>query len=180
MAIQPITKMGTPTLLEPSKPVDNVQLNKLEQLIQDLADTQQHHGGAGIAAPQIGVNLRVILFGFDVCERYPERKPISVTVLINPEFEPLSDEQELGWEGCLSVPGIRGAVNRYKKIRYWGQTPSGEKITREVENFHARVVQHEIDHLNGVLFVHRIANNNLFGFEEVLAKHHSSISGVIR
>lgn len=168
MAIKPIVIMGVAKLLEESKLVTEFNSPFLTELTQDMHDTQRHFDGVGMAAPQIGVNLRVIIFGFDVCERYPQQLPIPETVLINPEYEPLSEEMALDWEGCLSVPGLRGAVSRYTQIRYWGYDLHGESVAGEAAGFHARVIQHEVDHLNGVLFVHRIVDWRLFGYEQVL------------
>ena len=168
MAIKPIVVMGVASLLEKSESVKDFDSPGLKQLIQDLRDTQYHLQGVGISAPQIGVNLRVILFGFEQCERYTEQLAVKETVLINPEYEALSQDKELGWEGCLSVPGLRGAVSRYTHIRYCGHDLDGQPIEGEAKGFKARIIQHEVDHLNGILFVHRIEDWRLFGYEEVL------------
>jgi len=160
--------MGVPQLIAGAKNVVDFQDPSLLQLIQDLQDTQRHFSGAGLAAPQIGVNLRVIVFGFESCSRYPQREPIEETVLINPEYQPISQQQALDWEGCLSVPGLRGVVSRYQKIVYTGLDLTGRHIERTAEGFHARVVQHEIDHLDGFLFVQRLHDPRWFGFEDVL------------
>ena len=170
MAIKDVLKMGTPTLYQRSQPVSEFACSHLYDLIQDLKDTMRESDGVGIAAPQIGCNQRVIIFGFEHSDRYPNAKPIPFTVLINPEIEFLSDEKILGWEGCLSVPGLRGQVPRCSKIRYSGFDEEGEKIERVVDNFHARVVQHEYDHINGVLYPQRITNMQQFGYRDVLSE----------
>ena len=163
-----ILKMGTPSLRERSKEITNFDSKDLHTLIQNLKDAMKTHSGVGIAAPQIGVNQRVIVFGFENNPRYPNEKPVPLTVLINPILTPLSDEKIEGWEGCLSVPGLRGKVPRYSKIRYTGFTEEGEKIERIAEGFHARMLQHECDHLDGILYPDRITNMQNFGFEDVL------------
>jgi peptide deformylase len=168
MAVQPIVRMGSAQLATPSLPVKRFATPELRALLKDMEDTMQEKGGVGIAAPQIGVNLRVVIFGFEKSERYPNAKPIPFTVLINPVITPLADEQEEGWEGCLSVPGLRGLVPRYKKIRYTGFDENGATIDRTVEGFHARVVQHECDHLDGILFPQRVRDMRHFGFEDEL------------
>jgi peptide deformylase len=140
----------------------------LEQLIADMQETMDAADGVGLAAPQIGVNLRLVIFGFEHSERYPDASAVPYTVLINPVLTPLSDEQEEGWEGCLSVPGLRGVVPRWTRLRYTGFDPKGQKIEREVEGFHARVVQHECDHLDGVLYPMRVKDFTRFGFVEEL------------
>lgn len=159
--------MGEPSLLEKSKPVEKFD-TELANLIKRLTATMQQKGGVGIAAPQIGINQRVMMFGFDKNDRYPNEQPIPFTVLVNPTYQPLSDEKVHGWEGCLSVPGMRGLVPRYQHIRYQGFDQTGQPIERTAEGFHARVVQHEIDHLDGILFPFRIENLNDFGYEKVL------------
>jgi peptide deformylase len=141
---------------------------ELRQLLADMRDTMAHLDGAGLAAPQIGVDLRVVIFGGGTNPRYPEAPEIPDTVLINPELAPLSDEEEEGWEGCLSVPGMRGWVPRWRRLRYAGFDPQGRRIEREVEGFHARVVQHECDHLDGVLYPQRIRDLTRFGYNEEL------------
>lgn len=168
MTIKSVIKMGNPKLATPSLPVTDFSSQELNELIRDMQATMKEKGGIGFAAPQIGCNLRVIMFGFEKSERYPGEGPVSFTILINPSFEPLSDEMVGGWEGCLSVPGLRGFVGRYHKIRYSGYDLDGKLISREVEGFHARVVQHEIDHIDGVLFPRRIHDMKLFGFEDEL------------
>lgn len=141
MAIKAILRMGDSRLLEKSQPVKNVADATIRHLIQDMFDTMQVAGGVGLAAPQIGVGLQVVIFGFDSSERYPDAAPVPQTVLINPVIMPLTEELELGWEGCLSVPGMRGEVPRFKQIRYQGLDETGREIDRTVEGFHARVVQ---------------------------------------
>jgi peptide deformylase len=165
MTIQTVVKMGTPSLWQASEPVTEFNTSELRDLVQDLFDTMQQEKGVGIAAPQIGVNKQIFVFGFETNPRYPHAGPVPRTVLINPEFMALSDELEDGWEGCLSVPGLRGLVPRYKYIRYSGYDIEGNKIEREANSFHARIIQHETDHLNGVLYPQRIKDFHNFGFE---------------
>jgi peptide deformylase len=160
--------MGDPRLLRVAKPVDAFGTPELGALIEDMRETMVANDGAGLAAPQIGVDLRVAMFGFEANPRYPEVGPIPFTVLINPELVPLAADIEEGWEGCLSVPGLRGLVPRFVRLRYRGQGPSGELIDRSVEGFHARVVQHECDHLDGVLYPMRMRDMSRFGFSDVL------------
>lgn len=160
--------MGDPRLLLTAQPVVDFASSQLAALIEDMQDTMHHLDGAGLAAPQIGVGLRVVIFGFESSERYPEAPPVPFTVLINPELAPLSDEIEEGWEGCLSVPGLRGRVPRWQHLRYAGRDPSGRRFEREVEGFHARVVQHECDHLDGILYPMRVRDFRLFGFTDAL------------
>ena len=166
--IREVLRMGDPRLLEIARPVRDFASPELAALLADMRDTMVHLDGAGLAAPQIGVALRVVIFGFDANPRYPEAAPVPYTVLINPELEALSDEEEDGWEGCLSVPGMRGMVPRWKRIRYRGCDEQGGSFEREVAGFHARVVQHECDHLDGILYPMRIRNMRLFGFNDVL------------
>ena len=168
MTIKSVIKMGNEKLATPSLPVTNFFTGKLKELINDMRDTMKEKGGVGIAAPQIGCNLRVVMFGFEYNERYPNEKPVPFTTLINPTIEILSDEIVDGWEGCLSVPGLRGLVPRYKKIQYNGYDLEGNPISRIAEGFHARVVQHEYDHIDGILFPRRIKDMKLFGFEDTL------------
>ena len=168
MAIKPVLKMGEPVLLEVAKPVDQFDTPELHALIQDMQDTMASLNGAGLAAPQIGVSLQVVIFGFEKNQRYPDADEVPFTVLINPQLTPLSDEQEDGWEGCLSVPGMRGMVPRYANLRYQGVDQYGTAIDRTVSGFHARVVQHECDHLQGILYPMRIKGFRLFGFTDVL------------
>ena len=160
--------MGDPRLLQVSRRVEKLDTPELHQLIADMKDTMQALNGAGLAAPQIGVDLQVVIFGVDANPRYPEAEPVPHTVLVNPQLEPIGEETEEGWEGCLSVPGMRGLVPRYKRLRYRGLDQHGQAIDRTVENFHARVVQHEVDHLLGILYPMRIEDMRNFGFNEEL------------
>jgi peptide deformylase len=168
MSVREILKMGDPRLLRTARAVERFDDPALQALVVDLHDTMQHAGGVGIAAPQIGVDLAVVLFGFERSERYPEAPPVPATVLVNPLIVPLGPEVEEGWEGCLSVPGLRGKVPRYQRIRYSGFDPQGSPIERVAEGFHARVVQHECDHLIGTLFPMRVRDFSAFGYTEVL------------
>lgn len=170
MTSQAIVKMGNEQLATPSIPVDDFTDPGLSRLIQDLEDTMKEKGGVGIAAPQIGCNKRIILFGFEQNKRYPNEKPVPFTILINPEYKSLSEEMVDGWEGCLSVPGLRGLVPRYNKIEYKGYDQKGVLISRIVQGFHARIIQHECDHLNGILFPQRIKDLRYFGFEDELTE----------
>ena len=145
-----------------------VDTPELHALIADMFDTMHAANGAGLAAPQIGVNLQLVIFGFSNNARYPDAPSVPETVLLNPVITPLSDEMEEGWEGCLSVPGLRGVVPRYTRLRYQGVDPYGQIIDREVDGFHARVVQHECDHLIGVLYPMRVKDFSRFGYTEVL------------
>lgn len=156
--------MGDPRLLRIAEPVHEFGTLELKQLIIDLFDTMEATHGVGIAASQIGVNLQVIVFGFEESQRYPDEEAVPQTILLNPVITPLSDEKEDGWEGCLSVPGLRGLVPRYTHIRYQGVDLEGNLIDREVKGFHARVVQHEYDHLIGRLYPTRIEDMTQFGF----------------
>ena len=169
MAIRDILKMGNPDLLKVSEPVD-FEKDDLTTLIEDMKETMKANDGAGLAAPQIGVFKRLVIFGFDTNDRYPEADSVPFTVLINPIITPLSDEQENGWEGCLSVPGLRGVVPRFTHIKYEGYDAEGNKIEREVGDFHARVVQHECDHLDGILYPMKIEDYRYFGFHEEIFK----------
>lgn len=168
MAVREILRMGDPRLLKSAQPVQQFDTPALHALILDLQDTMQAADGAGLAAPQIGVDLAVVIFGFDHNERYPDAPAVPRTVLINPQIEPLGPGQEEDWEGCLSVPGLRGIVPRWSHIRYRGFDQHGSAIDRTVEGFHARVVQHECDHLIGVLYPMRIRDFTRFGFVEEL------------
>jgi peptide deformylase len=168
MAVREILRMGDPRLLRVAPPVREFGTPALDALIADLFDTMVAADGAGLAAPQIGVDLQVVIFGFEHNERYPDAPPVPMTVLINPVVTPLSDEQEEGWEGCLSVPGLRGVVPRYARIRYAGCDPHGRPIEREAEGFHARVVQHECDHLIGRLYPTRMRDLTRLGYTSVL------------
>ena len=142
MAIKPVIRLGTKLLSEPSVAIANFSQQQLEALIKDMQDTMIEKNGVGIAAPQIGVYVRVIMFGFEKNDRYPDKDAVPFTILINPSYAALSDEKEEEWEGCLSIPGLRGLVSRFKKIKYSGYDPQGHLIEREAEGFHARVVQH--------------------------------------
>ncbi len=164
MAIKPVLRMGDPRLLEPSRPVKKFRSAELDELILDLRDTMAALNGAGLAAPQIGVNLQVVVFGVKANPRYPDAEAVPFTILVNPRLTPLGDEMEEGWEGCLSVPGMRGLVPRHVNLRYQGFDDRGKKIDRSVADFHARVVQHECDHLAGILYPMRIRDLRNFGF----------------
>ncbi len=168
MAVREILKMGDARLLRVAQPVQQFDTPALHALIEDLQDTMIHAHGAGLAAPQIGVDLAVVIFGMERAERYPDAPPVPRTVLINPVITPLSDDEEEGWEGCLSVPGLRGVVPRFARIRYTGFDEKGEPIDRLAEGFHARVVQHECDHLIGKLYPMRVRDFSRFGFTSVL------------
>jgi peptide deformylase len=168
MAIKPVLRMGDPRLLAPSRPVDRFDTPELHALIADMDDTMRALNGAGLAAPQIGVGLQVAIFGVESNPRYPDAEPVPYTVLINPVLEPLDAEMEEGWEGCLSVPGMRGLVPRHRRLRYRGYDQYRRPIDRSVEGFHARVVQHECDHLAGILYPMRIQDLRNFGFNEEL------------
>ena len=170
MATREILKMGHPTLLEVAKPVEKFNTPELDSIIEDMIDTMQENDGAGLAAPQIGLGMQLVIFGFDSNERYPEANQVPFTVLINPVITPIGDEEEDGWEGCLSVPGLMGVVPRFKRIRYQGKDQHGNDIDREVDGFHARVVQHECDHLVGKLYPMRIRDFSHFGYLDTLTK----------
>jgi peptide deformylase len=168
MAVRPILRMGDPRLLVPARPVERFDTPELHALIADMFDTMADAGGVGLAAPQIGVDLQLVIFGFERSERYPDAEAVPQTILLNPVIEPLGPEEELGWEGCLSVPGLRGEVPRFAAIRYRGVDPQGRPIDRRVSGFHARVVQHECDHLIGTLYPMRMRDLSRFGFTDVL------------
>jgi peptide deformylase len=168
MSVKTVLRMGDARLLQRADPVSDFGSDALQALLQDMRDTMQAENGVGLAAPQIGVPLRVVIFGVDKNERYPDAEVVPQTVLINPVLTPLSDEMEEGWEGCLSVPGMRGLVPRYSKLRYQGRDEHGAPIDRTVRGFHARVVQHECDHLDGILYPMRIRDMRDFGFSDVL------------
>jgi peptide deformylase len=168
MAIREVLKMGDPRLLAVSEPVRAFGSPELQSLLTDMRDTMLRLNGAGLAAPQIGVGLRVVIFGLEHNPRYPEAELVPYTVLINPTLAPVGDAQEEGWEGCLSVPGMRGLVPRYRELRYTGVDETGQPIDRTVKDFHARVVQHEVDHLDGILYPQRIRDLTQFGFNEAL------------
>lgn len=160
--------MGDPRLLRIAEPVKEFNTPELNALIADMFDTMHAANGAGLAAPQIGVNLRVVIYGFKQNTRYPDAPAVPETVLINPTLRPLSAEREEGWEGCLSVPGMRGVVPRLSELHYEGFDQFGNPISRDADGFHARVVQHECDHLDGILYPMRIRDFRLFGFTEAL------------
>jgi peptide deformylase len=160
--------MGDPVLLQIARPVQQFDTPELHELIADMHDTMAALNGAGLAAPQIGVSLQVVIFGVGKNPRYPQAEEVPYTVLINPVLEAVDDVMEDGWEGCLSVPGMRGLVPRYKRLHYRGVDPQGQPIDRTVSDFHARVVQHEVDHLNGILYPMRIRDMTRFGFNEEL------------
>ena len=164
---RPILRYGAAELTTPAREVPAIT-DEVEALVQDLVDTMYAAKGIGLAAPQIGVDLQVVIFGFDHNERYPDAPPVPRTVLINPVIEPLGSDEETGWEGCLSVPGLRGVVPRWARIRYRGVDPVGQPIVREADGFHARVVQHEVDHLIGRLYPTRMRDLTQFGFTSVL------------
>lgn len=175
MGIKSVVKMGSQQLATPSEAIMNLEtsLQELLILVENMKDTMREKGGVGIAAPQIGCNKRVIIFGFEKSKRYPNEKPVPFTVLINPTIRILSDEMVDAWEGCLSVPGLRGLVSRYNNIEYSGYDLEGQLITRVAEGFHARVVQHECDHLDGILFPQRLKDLRFFGFEDELVNNPS-------
>jgi len=166
--IREILKMGDARLLRVAAPVTEFGTPELRELIADMFDTMRAAGGVGLAAPQIGVDLQLVIFGFERSERYPDAPAVPFTILLNPVITPLSADEEEGWEGCLSVPGLRGSVPRWTSIRYQGVDPEGEVIDRVADGFHARVVQHECDHLIGRLYPSRIRDFAKFGFTEVL------------
>jgi len=168
MSVHPILRMGDPRLLRVSQKVENFDTPQLHALVADMFDTMHAANGAGLAAPQIGVDLQLVIFGFGKNGRYPDAPPVPETVLINPVLEPLSEEMEEGVEGCLSVPGLRGSVPRYTRLRYEGFDQFGTRIAVEAEGFHARVVQHEVDHLLGILYPMRIRDFSRFGFTDVM------------
>ena len=174
MAVREILKMGNPQLLQVSEPVAESEFSELEDLVTDLIDTMTAAEGAGLAAPQIGVMKRVVIFGFEHNERYPDAGSVPFTVLINPVLEVLDNQVQYGWEGCLSVPGMRGKVPRAQNLRYRGITLDGTPIDRTVDGFHARVVQHECDHLDGILYPMRMEDMSYFGFEDQLRDMASS------
>ena len=166
--IREVLRMGDPRLLERSREVARFDTPAIDALLADMRDTMQKYDGAGLAAPQIGVPLRVVIFGVEHNPRYPDAEPVPYTELLNPVIVPLSDEMEEGWEGCLSVPGLRGVVARHSRISYTGFDPKGRRIEREVNGFHARVVQHECDHLDGILYPMRVRDFSRFGYSDVL------------
>ncbi|NDP42058.1 MAG: peptide deformylase [Aromatoleum sp.] len=166
--IRVVLRMGDPRLLQPSRPIADFGTPELAALLQDLRDTMAVENGAGLAAPQIGVPLQVVIFGVEQNPRYPDAEPVPYTELVNPVLTPLSMAMEEGWEGCLSVPGLRGVVPRYQEVRYEGFDPLGQPIRRDVSGFHARVIQHECDHLMGILYPMRMRDLSRFGFTDIL------------
>jgi peptide deformylase len=166
--IREILRMGDPRLLRVAEPVSRFDTPELRQLLADMFDTMRAADGAGLAAPQIGVGLRVVVFGFESNDRYPDAPAVPETILINPVIEPLDNSVQDGWEGCLSVPGLRGLVPRFERVRYRGFDERGVALQREVDGFHARVVQHECDHLDGILYPMRVRDLRAFGFADVL------------
>lgn len=168
MSVREILKMGDSRLLRQAEPVKEFGTPELETLIKDMFDTMHAASGAGLAAPQIGVNLQIVIFGFDQNQRYPDMPAVPETVLVNPVIVPLTQDMEDGWEGCLSVPGLRGIVPRWSRLKYEGFDQFGTPLSREVDGFHARVVQHECDHLAGILYPMRIKDFSRFGFTDVM------------
>lgn len=168
MPVREVLRMGDPRLLRQARPVERFGTAELNRLVMDMLDTMHHLDGAGLAAPQIGEDLQVVIFEITENPRYPDVAPIPLTVLVNPVLELLTDEMQEDWEGCLSLPGLRGRVSRYSRIRYRGFDVAGNSIDRTVEDFHARVVQHETDHLHGVLYPMRMRDFSNFGFTDVL------------
>jgi peptide deformylase len=168
MAVRPILRLGHPLLRQVAAPVTEFATPSLRELVQDMLDTMHANNGAGLAAIQLGVLQRVVVFELETNPRYPDAGPVPLTVLVNPEIEFLDDERESGWEGCLSVPGMRGLVPRYRRLRYRGRDELGQPIDRTVSDFHARVVQHECDHLDGSLYPQRIEDMPAFGFQDEL------------
>jgi peptide deformylase len=168
MAVRTVLRMGDSRLITPSRPVDELATAELRQLVADLWETMAAYQGAGLAAPQIGVDLRVVVFAVAANPRYPEAEAVPATALVNPVLHPLSGDREAGWEGCLSLPGLAGRVPRYRHLRYTGFSCEGEPIDREVSGFHARVVQHECDHLDGILYPMRMPDLTTLGFADAL------------
>jgi len=168
MPARPVLRIGHPTLTQPAKAVAEFNTPYLYALIQDMLDTMEAKNGVGLAAPQIGEPLRLVVFGMQDNPRYPGREPVPTTVLVNPRITPIGEEQEADWEGCLSLPEMRGWVPRHRHILYTGFDAEGRPIEREASGFHARVVQHEVDHLDGILFPQRMPDMSRFGFEEEL------------
>jgi peptide deformylase len=168
MAVRRVLKMGDPLLYRKAEPVKGFNTPELDALVADMFDTMAALNGAGLAAPQIGVSQRVVIFSVESNPRYPDVEPVPTTVLINPILTPIGDEMEEGWEGCLSVPGLRGLVTRHQRLRYTGFDQNGTPIDRTVSGFHARVVQHECDHLDGILYPMRLRDIRLLGFEDAL------------
>jgi|SRR3989339_1171914 len=167
MSIQNVLKMGNPLLHQKAELVSDIE--KIETIISNMIDTMRHHHGAGIAAPQISISKRIIVYGFDFNPRYPQAKPIPLTIVINPVYEILNDSIMMVWEGCLSVPKLRAEIKRAKKIKCEGLKPDGTPFSKIVENFEAGIIQHECDHLDGILFPERIHNFKRFGFEDEIS-----------
>jgi len=168
MTVRRVLKMGDPLLFRVAEPVTGFDTPELHALVTDMFDTMAALSGAGLAAPQIGVSKRVVIFGVEANPRYPDAEPVPTTVLVNPVIEILGPEQDEGWEGCLSVPGMRGLVSRHTRLRYRGFDQHGKALEREAHGFHARVVQHECDHLDGILYPMRLKDMRLFGYEDTL------------
>jgi len=168
MTVRRVLKMGDPLLFRVAEPVQEFDSPELHALVGDMFDTMGALNGAGLAAPQIGISQRVVIFGVEANPRYPDVEPVPTTVLVNPVIELLTKDTEEGWEGCLSVPGMRGLVSRYTRLRYSGFDQHGKPLTREAHGFHARVVQHECDHLDGILYPMRLKDMRLFGYEDTL------------
>jgi peptide deformylase len=168
MTVRTILRMGDPLLLQRATEIKAFDTPELQALVADMQDTMRHANGAGLAAPQIGDSVRLVIFGFERNERYPDAPAVPPTVLVNPVLTPLGRDQEDGWEGCLSVPGMRGVVPRFKRLRYRGFDAQGNPIDRTVDGFHARVVQHEVDHLDGILYPMRMRDLTKFGYQDVL------------
>lgn len=168
MAVRRVLKMGDPLLYRKAEPVTGFNTPELDLLVADMFDTMAALNGAGLAAPQIGVSQRVVIFSVEANPRYPDVEPVPQTVLVNPLLAPIGSDTEEGWEGCLSVPGLRGLVSRYQSLRYTGFDQHGKPIDRTVSGFHARVVQHECDHLDGILYPMRLRDIRLLGFEDAL------------
>lgn len=166
MAVRPVLKMGHPLLWQVADPVERLGTRELAELVADMDETMRAMNGAGLAAPQVGVPLRVVIFEVERNPRYPDVEAVPYTVLVNPELTPLGDEMEDGWEGCLSVPGLRGLVPRYRRLRYQGHDQHGAPIDRTVAGFHARVVQHEVDHLDGILYPLRLRDLRDLRYED--------------
>lgn len=175
MAVRTVLRMGHPLLQQVAAPVERFGTAELRQLVTDMDDTMHALNGAGIAAPQIGVSLRAVIFEVTRNPRYPQAEPVPYTVLINPVLDLLGDARDEAWEGCLSVPGLRGVVSRHTNLRYRGFDLDGRPIDRTVTGFHARVVQHEVDHLDGILYPMRVADMRLFGFEDELFPDRSGL-----
>ena len=168
MAVKPVLRMGDARLLERAREVDRFGTSELDELLRDMHDTMEALSGAGLAAPQIAVPLRVVVFGLKSNPRYPDAEPVPYTEIVNPVLTPIGSELEEDWEGCLSVPGLRGRVPRHARLRYTGFDPQGRRIDREVTGFHARVVQHECDHLDGILYPFRMRDLRQLGYTDVL------------